>query len=54
MQTLFHKYLRRIDVEHSYFRREDQVVVICDVISGRTQTVPVEYSSHHIAVRKQD
>ena len=54
MQAFLHKDLGRINVQHSYFRREDQVIIIRNIVSRRAKTVAVKHCSHHITVREQD
>ncbi len=50
---LFHD-LCRINRQNPDLGRKNQLIVICNKISGRTQTVTVKYRTHHITVRKQD
>ena len=54
MQTFFHEDPGRIDIQHSYFRREDQVIIVRDIVSRRTKAVAVKHRSHYISVREQD
>ena len=42
--------LRRINIQNAYFRRQDQLIIISDIVSGRTQTVSVQNRSHHITI----
>ena len=41
MQALFDKDLRRVNVQHAHLGGEDQIVIVRDVISGRTKSVSV-------------
>ena len=50
MNSLFHQDLSRIDIQDSDLGGEDQVIIIRDVISGRSQTVPVQDGAHDISV----
>ena len=54
MQPLLHHDPGRVDIQHSHLGRKDQLVVGSHIISGRTQTVAVQYGAHHIAVGKQN
>ena len=46
--------LCRIDRQNADLGRKDQLIIIRNKISGRTQTVTVKNRTHHITVRKQD
>ena len=39
---------------HPFGKNEDQIIIICNVITGRTQTVAVKHCSHHITVGEQN
>ena len=54
MQPLLHKDLGRIDVKHAHLRGEDQVIVVRNIVSGRSQPVAVEHCPHHVSVREKD
>ena len=54
MQSFFEHDPGRIDIQHTDLRREDQITVIGDIVSGRTQTVTVKHGSYHISVAEQD
>ena len=54
MESLLHQDLGRIDVKHSHLRGKDQVIVIRDIVSGRTQAVAVEHGSHHVSIGEKD
>ncbi len=48
-----HDVLRR-DVQNTDLGRQDQTVVIRDVIAGRSKAVPVQSRTHDVAVREQN
>ena len=53
-ETFLHNNFGRINVKHTDFGGKDQRIIIRDHISGRTQTVTVKDSSHHITVTEQN
>ena len=54
MQSLFFQNMLCGNFQDTDFRRKDQSVIVCNIISGGTQTVSVQNSAHQVAVRKQD
>ena len=44
----------RINIKNSDLGRKNQIVIVCNVITGWTQTVTVKNRSHHISIGKQD
>ena len=44
----------RLDLQNAHLRREYQTIIVCDVIAGRAQAVPVQRRTEHFAVREQD
>ena len=53
-KSFFYFDLRGINGKHTYLRGQDQRIVIRDHVTGRTQTVSVQHSSHDISVGEQD
>ena len=54
MQPFLYKDPGRLDIQYAHLRRKNQVVVIGNIIPGRTKTVSVKHRAHHIAVREQN
>ena len=54
MQSFLYKDSGRFNIQYAHLRRKDQVVVIGNIISGRTKTVPVKHRTHHISVGEQN
>ena len=54
MQSLLLYDVCHINIHHTDFGRKDQLVIVRDIISGRTQTVSVQHRPHDISVGEQD
>ena len=53
-KSFFYFDLRGINGKHTYLRGQDQRIVIRDHVTGRTQSVSIQYRSHDISVGEQD
>ena len=53
-QTVFCNNLCRIYIQHTYFRCKNQIIIICNVITGRAQAIAIKNSSHDISVTEYD
>ena len=42
------------NVQHPYFGGDDEPPVLCNIVPGGPQTVPVQHGTHNIAVGKED
>ncbi len=54
METLFFHNFRRVDLQHSHFGGQDQLIIVCNIIPGGTQAIPIQHRPHHIAVGKDN
>ena len=53
-QTIFCHNFSRVYIQYANLRCKDQIIVICDVITGWTQTVTVKNGSHDITIAEHD
>ena len=53
-QTILANNVRLVDVQHPHLGREDQPVVIGEIIPGRPQAVAVKERAHQLSVGKED
>ena len=54
MQALFYDDLARVNIKHTHLGRQDQCVIIRDIISGRTKAIPVKDGSHAVPVAEKN
>ena len=54
MQSFLLDDLPWINIQYSYLGRQDQITVICNIIPGWSQTVPVEHGTDQISVTEDD
>jgi len=54
MKTFLRHNLRRINIQYTNLGRQDQIIILRNIISGRAKTISVKHSTHIIPVSKED
>ena len=53
-QAVLDEDVLRVAFQHAHLRGKDHAAVLGDVVAAGAQTVAVQHSAHHVAVREQD